>query len=61
MEKISLLLLVAKKSLIGSVIVGVLGFGGLTSCYDNSDNDVKPVKIEKRNASGTGRDVNPRG
>jgi hypothetical protein len=58
MEKISLLLLIAKKTLIGSVIAGVVAFSGFTNLiFENSD--VNSNKFEQR-ASKPNKPSDPR-
>jgi hypothetical protein len=47
MEKISLLLLVVKKSLIGTAIVSALGFCGISNFFDTSINEKENNKVEK--------------
>lgn len=55
MEKISLLLLLVKKTLIGTVIAGILGFGSISEFFSERPNDNKGKKIEKRIHNVPGR------
>lgn len=57
MEKISLLLLFAKKTLIGSVIAGILGMGSIDSLFFNgsNQNDKKTEKLERNTSNRPGR------
>jgi hypothetical protein len=61
MEKISLLLLVVKKTLIGTAIVSLLGFCGLSNFFDTCINE-KDNQVEKSIKQGPtdGRDQMPR-
>ncbi|HYG40111.1 MAG TPA: hypothetical protein VD908_15895 [Cytophagales bacterium] len=61
MEKISLLLLFAKKTLIGTAIAGILGLGGGVSFFDNVANEEqKSDTIEKRGSLNPTRTMEPR-